>query len=285
MPGSDPDGASTASAALPSPPASASSPASAATATAQTAAPTPSPAASLPLASASGPATAASARGDARRRLVATRYQALPSVRLGYDVLAEVKGVPLRAQGELLWQQDGQNYTARMEIKAFLLGTRVQTSAGHITAHALAPTRFSDKSRSELAAHFREDQGRVTFSANTPDAPMQPMAQDRLSIFLQLAGMLAAEPAKYPPGTRISMQTVGPRSAEEWAFTVEAEEPLDLAGGRMTGLKLVHAPALDFDQRVELWFAPVRGYQPVRIRLTQADGSFVDMQWRTADTP
>ncbi len=203
---------------------------------------------------------------------------------MGYDVLAEAKGIPLRAQGELLWQHDGQNYTTRMEIKAFLLGSRVQTSAGRITAHALAPTRFSDKSRSELAAHFRDDTGRVSFSANTPDAPLQPMAQDRLSIFMQLAGMLAAEPGKYPPGTHISMQTVGPRSAEDWDFTVEAEEPLNLAGGRISGLKLVHAPALDFDQRVELWFAPSRGYLPVRIRITQGRWRFcghaVAQRWR-----
>ena len=191
----------------------------------------------------------------------------------------------MRAQGELLWQHDGQAYTARLEIKAFLLGSRVQTSAGRITPHALAPTRFSDKLRSEVAAHFREDQGKVTFSANAPDVALQPMAQDRLSVFIQLAGMLAAEPGKYPPGSRIAMQTIGPRSGETWEFSVEEDEPLDLAGGRVTARRLVHAPAMDFDQRVELWLAPTLGYMPVRLRITQTSGDFVDLQWRTDGSP
>jgi hypothetical protein len=241
--------------------------------------------ADAPMVAASAATLAASAPTPQQQRLLATRYQAPAPVRIGYDVSAEAKGVPLRAQGELLWQHDGQAYTARLEIKAFLLGSRVQTSAGRITSHALAPTRFSDKVRSEVAAHFREDQGKVTFSANSPDVDLQPMAQDRLSVFMQLAGMLAAEPGKYPPGTRIAMQTIGPRSGETWEFNVEEDEALNLAGGQVTARRLLHVPAMDFDQKVELWLAPTLGYMPVRLRITQTNGDFVDLQWRTAGSP
>ena len=89
-------------------------------------------------------------------------------------------------------------------------GLALQTSSGRITGDGLAPTRFLDKSRSERAAHFEPDKGKITFSANTPDAPWQPGAQDRVSVFVQLASLLAGDPAKYPPGSSISLYTAGP---------------------------------------------------------------------------
>jgi len=171
-----------------------------------------------------------------------------------------------------------------MEVSAFMVGSRVRTSAGKVTAQGLAPTRFSDKSRVELAAHFDHDKGRVTFS-NGPELPLLAGAQDQLSLFIQLGALLAGEPGKYPVGTTISTQTVGPRTAETWVVTVEREEKLELPGGDLATMKLVRNPRREYDQKAELWLAPSLSYLPVRLRITQPNGDYVDQQWRATEPP
>ena len=208
-----------------------------------------------------------------------------PSMKLRYQVAGESKRLPYSASGELLWQHDGTRYSASLEIGAFLIGSRRQTSQGQITSQGLQPDRFGDKSRSEQAAHFERDKGKVVFSANTPDAPLLPGAQDRLSLLLQLGAMLAGEPQRYPPGTTISVQTVGAREADLWQFTVEDPETLSLPGGSMSAIKLARQPRRLYDVKVELWLAPHLNHLPVRVKLTQANGDFVDQTLRSMETP
>ncbi|MFM2274914.1 MAG: hypothetical protein RL211_786 [Pseudomonadota bacterium] len=206
------------------------------------------------------------------------------STRLKYNATGGKDGLTYHASGELLWLHDGKTYDARLEVSAFLIGSRVRTSAGRVTAQGLAPTRFSDKSRVELAAHFDHDKGRVTFS-NGPEAPLLTGAQDQLSLFIQLGALLAGEPGKYPVGTTISTQTVGPRAAETWVVAVEREEKLALPGSELATVKLVRNPRREYDQKAELWLAPSMGYLPVRMRITQPNGDFLDLKWRATEPP
>ena len=208
-----------------------------------------------------------------------------PPTRLAFDVSGQAKKFAYNARAELLWQHDGSRYEARQEISAFLVGTRTQRSVGAITAQGLLPEKFSDKSRSEQAAHFDYAQGRVTFSANTPQAPASPGVQDRLSVFIQLGALLAADPGRFVPGTQITLTTVSARSADRWTFTIEGPETLDLPSGATPALKLQRLPRKDYDQKAELWVAPALGYLPVRIKLTQANGDFADLQLRERGTP
>lgn len=203
-------------------------------------------------------------------------YTVPGSVRFKYQV--ETNKFPFSANAELQWQQDGESYDARLEISAFGQA-RVQTSRGQIIPQGLAPIRFSDKFRSEVAAHFNREQGKVTFSANTPDVPLLAGAQDRLSILVQLAAMIAGDPSHYPPATTITIQTIGPRDADTWLFTVGRAETLTLPGGEQATLKLVRNPRQEFDQKVELWLAPALGYLPARIRITEPNGDFIDQKW------
>ncbi|CAN7483397.1 DUF3108 domain-containing protein [Acidovorax delafieldii] len=205
--------------------------------------------------------------------------------RLAFDVSGQAKKFAYSARAELLWQHDGNRYEARQEISAFLVGTRTQRSVGTVTAQGLLPEKFSDKSRSEQAAHFDYAKGRVTFSANTPDAAAGPGVQDRLSLFIQLGAMLAADPGRFAPGTQITLTTVSARSADRWTFTVEGPETLDLPAGPTPALKLLRLPRKDYDQKAELWVAPGLGYLPVRIKLTQANGDFADLLLRASSPP
>mgnify|MGYP000101845254 CR=1 FL=1 len=259
------------------------------------AAPAPAPAASAPAAPAE-PATEDAQTGtgvDIRPPGGTGRSASTPPppvripapTRLAFDVSGQAKKFAYSARAELLWQHDGNRYEARQEISAFLVGTRTQRSVGTVTEQGLLPEKFSDKSRSEQAAHFDYAKGRVTFSANTPDAAAGPGVQDRLSLFIQLGAMLAADPGRFVPGTQITLTTVSARSADRWTFTVEGPETLDLPAGPTPALKLLRLPRKDYDQKAELWVAPGLGYLPVRIKLTQANGDFADLLLRASGPP
>ena len=207
------------------------------------------------------------------------------STRLKYNVIATKDSLSFSARGELLWLQDGNTYDARLEISAFLLGARVQTSTGRLTAAGLEPKRFSDKFRSEVAAHFERDKGVVTFSANTPQVPLVAGMQDQLSAVMQLSAMIAAAPAQYPPGTAIQFDTVGPRSSEQWVLTVGEEEKLSLPGGELQALKLYRKPRGEYDQTLEVWLAPRLNYLPAPIKLTEKNGDYADQVWRATEAP
>ena len=207
------------------------------------------------------------------------------SVRLKYAMTGRSKNLDYTASAELDWLQDGQTYDAKMVVSALFLGSRSMSSSGRITADGLSPTRFADKSRSERAAHFDADKGKITFSANTPDAPWLRGAQDRLSVFLQLGSLLAGDPAKYPPGSTVSVYTVGPREADTWAFAVGEPETLRLPAGDINTVKLTRQVQRDYDQTVEIWFAPSMDYLPVRSRITQQNGDFIDQQLRGTEKP
>ena len=205
--------------------------------------------------------------------------------RLTFDVNGQARKFTYHARAQLLWQHDGSRYEARQEISAFLIGSRTQRSTGQITPQGLLPERFSDKSRSEQAAHFDYAQGRVTFSANTPSSAVAPGAQDRLSVFIQLGALLAGSPDRLVPGSQITLTTVSARSADHWTFTIEGPETLELPIGTTPTIKLQRLPRKDYDQKAELWVAPDLGYLPVRIQLTQANGDFADLRLSSSATP
>jgi hypothetical protein len=205
------------------------------------------------------------------------------SMLLHYKVTAHTRGLTLNADSQLRWRRDGDEYEAKLELRGSLFPPRTQQSAGRITPEGLAPLRFSDKARSEEAAHFDRAGGKVSFSSNRPDAPLMDSAQDRLSVLMQLGAMIAAQPKNFGPGTTISLQTASTRDAEVWQFTVEGGEVLRLPGGAIAGLKLIRNPRKEFDQKIELWLAPAMDYVTVRLRLTQPNGDWIDQQWSSTD--
>ena len=231
------------------------------------------PAAQPPVVATAQPALAPSARS-------------IPSsVRLTYKMTGLSRGLNYHANGELNWLREANRYESSMVVSAFLLGSRSMTSVGEVTADGLAPKRFGDKARNELAAHFDADKGKITFSANRPELPWQRGAQDRLSVFFQLAGLLAGQAGAVPTGTRIAIYTVGPRDADTWTFVIEDIEKLSLPMGEIQALRLTREPKREFDQKIEAWFAPSMTYWPVRIKITQSNGDFVDQQLSGTSAP
>ncbi len=255
------------------------------------AAPPPEPPASAPVASPASAAAAAkppvgvAAPSPAAKPPAAVALTLPGSVRLLYKTVAYVKGIHWNVSGELLWLQDGTSYDARIEYSLFNL-RKVLASKGRIGSEGLLPTRYSDKFRSsEVAAHFERDKQKVVFSANTPEVPLLAGMQDEVSVFVQLGAMLAGAPGKYPAGTQLSFETIGSRHPDTWVFELQGEEKLSLPGGELATVKLTRPARREFDRTDELWLAPSLGYLPVRIKLTERNGDFIDQQWRATETP
>lgn len=204
------------------------------------------------------------------------------SMTLRYDVQGTAKGLQYHASSELQYQHNGQQYEARLSISAFLIGSRSDMSQGNLGSAGLEPVRYAMKSRSERAAHFVRDKGLITFSSNRPDAVLQPGAQDRLSVLIQLASILAADPKTHQPGSKLGFQVASADSATLWQFTVEGPENIELPSGVQSALRLVRQPRTEYDQRVEVWMSDQVSWMPVRIRITQANGDTVDQLLRNA---
>jgi len=205
-----------------------------------------------------------------------------PSARLQFQAKGSAKGFQYSAKAQLLFKTDGQRYQAEQEVSAFLMGSRSQTSSGQITPHGLAPQRFVDKARKERSADLDAAAGRVRYSDGDDPQAVSAGVQDRLSIFLQLSSMVAANPERYAPGSTVAINVTSARSTEVWTFVVDGPETLDLPAGATPALRLTRQPRKGQDQSAHLWLAPSLQYLPVRIRLSQSNGDFADLQLQAA---
>jgi len=203
-----------------------------------------------------------------------------PPVLLSYRLTGQEKGLTYHANGELRWQHNETAYALSLSVKAFLIGSRHWRSQGEITSTGLTPTRFSDSWRSERAAHFDRANQRVVFSNNAPAAALEPGAQDQISLYVQLAAAMGGVPQRFQPGTRLQVQTITLRDALPWLLTLEPPETLELDGQAVPTAKWVCQPRNRFDAKVEFWVASAYAWMPVRIRITQVSGSFIDLVLR-----
>lgn len=198
--------------------------------------------------------------------------------------------IPAAADLHYLLRQGGQEGTARLSwqpqqdggyqlsLQRELAGRALPTwrSEGETGAQGLAPNRYAQQrqnGRDARATNFRRDEGLISFSASVEQFALTPGVQDRLSGWLQLAGTIAATPARYPPGSEVRLTVVGLRGeAREWVFEVLGLEPVTLADGQtFTALHLRRPPLGTYDGGIELWLAPEHGYLPVRVLVGRPD--------------
>ena len=206
-----------------------------------------------------------------------------PSQALSYQLSGMDKGFQYHANGELRWQHNDTAYELTLSVRAFLLGRREWRSVGQIGATGLAPRRFSDSWRNERAAHFDREQQRVVFSSNSTPAPLLVGAQDQVSLYVQLAAAMSGEPERFAPGTRLQVQTATVRDALPWSLVLEGTATMALDGQDSPVSKWVCQPRNQYEARVEFWVAASKAWMPVRIRITQTSGSYIDLLWRSTE--
>jgi Protein of unknown function (DUF3108) len=250
-----------------------------------TTAPTPpeqAPAKTEIAAPTTAPAPATPATTSSDSGLPPPAFTALQSGQYSYKVIVTKNGNPTEGKARITWQQDGEKYALELSISAPIELLNYKSS-GTLSPQGLMPLDFYDKTvfKSTVAAHFVYAQKKITFSTTPNETELIPGAQDRNSVFMQIAGLLAADPARYTPGTTFSIQIVNAREAESWLFTVNEPETLNLENGSQIALRLTRNPRREFDRKIELWFVPAMNYLPVRYRLTEPNGDFQDMVWRS----
>jgi hypothetical protein len=193
-----------------------------------------------------------------------------PPARLRY----ELRRGALVGIGDLLWRPEAGHYTLTLDGSAISPAAAGWASEGGFDAAGIAPVRYVDRRRGRdvRAANFRRESGRITYSGPQVQYPLWPGAQDRLSWMLQLPAIVAADPAQFVPGARITMFVTGARGdGDLWTFAVEAVEALELPIGRVDGaLHLRREPSRPYDSQVEVWLDPARAHLPVRLRLSVA---------------
>ena len=199
------------------------------------------------------------------------------SARLQYEVEGHSKGLRYGANAVLDWRQDGELYQATLEVSAFLLGSRSQSSSGRLDAGGLRPERFLDRARRDRLTLFDHETGQVRQDSGSP-RPMPPGTQDKLSVFLQLALQLAALGRTPTPSERWTLPVAASNTVESWTFDYRGSEVLSLPAGPITAWHFESQPHGPGETTVELWLAPELGLLPVRLRLSQDNGDSVDQR-------
>ena len=216
-----------------------------------------------------------------------------PNIQINYKLTGQERGLTYHASGSLKWQTQAtpnapsptpapKAYEAELRVRAFLVGSRVWRSAGLLTENGLSPVRYSDSGRGERAAHFDTTQNKISFSGNTPVVALQPGAQDQVSLFIQMAATVAAKNFKL--GSELNVQTATARDAVNWVLTFKSEELIEVDGKQLATQRWVCLPRGKFDSQIEMWLSQSHGGLPVRIKITQVTGNFIDMEMRDAET-
>ncbi len=198
------------------------------------------------------------------------------SAQLRYQVSGKTKGLPYRAQAQLHWQLEPTGYQAHMEMKVLLLGSRHQRSRGTVSAGGLQPQRFEDESRRLRAVVFNPQQLTAQHLPDGDTESIPKSVQDRLSIFMQLAGWFNASPTAFVPGQRWQVPVMGLGGLETWTFVYRQASTVDTPDGALASVLLEREPRHPNDQRIELWLAPQLNHLPARIRIRHPNGDVAD---------
>ncbi|MHB0986941.1 MAG: DUF3108 domain-containing protein [Sulfuricella sp.] len=176
---------------------------------------------------------------------------------------------------ETFKQDDGryqlESVTAATGIYAlFIKGKRRFVSTGEVVAHGLRPRHFEDRRDAEpsktVRADFDWEKMRLSssFDGKTETAPLEPGAQDRLSMLYQF---MFAPPEQ---GNIRLFMTTG-KKLNPYLYKLAGEEKITTPAGQFQALHLVKQRAPDEDG-TEIWLAKKRHYFPVRIVVEEHNG-------------
>lgn len=232
------------------------------------------------------PVQVRNAQGQLSNAMIA--WKAPSAARLQFVVQGKIKNLPYQTKAQLDWLPNGQRYEASQEVQVPVVGSRRQASVGAIGPQGLLPEIFIDRGRKEYTTTFEATTGQIRFSRGAQPAPWVSGTQDRMSVFFQVAGMLAAAPKRYTAGSTITMQAASSSRVAPWTFTVRSLETLQLPAGRMQAIKLEHSSDSGIEDGLQstLWLAPSLGYMPVRIRLLEDGGrDALDLKLKSHSKP
>jgi hypothetical protein len=150
----------------------------------------------------------------------------------------------------------------------------VLTSEGAVAATGFAPVKMTEKRRGRAltATHFDWQHDKITFSSSQKTVDLMPGAQDKASVPLQLTAIARGDPAQLAGD--IEIQVGEDRDAVVFRFIVVGQEEIETKLGRLQAVHLSRPPKEgSYRSRLDIWLAPARGWYPVQIRNTEANGA------------
>ena len=203
-----------------------------------------------------------------------------PSADLAYSIKASQRGIALSGDAVIQWRTGDKEYSIVAETRTPLFGKILDTrSAGAVDGFGLAPWQYYEKRLFKEAntIQFSRDSKTITFSEGEQTYPLNGGEQDRASAQWQLIAVARGAPEKFTPGSEWAFFVTGRRDAERWVFKVVKRETLHTSMGDIDTLHLVKAPPPDTKgQQLDIWLAPKLNWYPVRLRLDEGDGDFVE---------
>lgn len=203
-----------------------------------------------------------------------------PSTRLSYKLLGHYRG-PVEGTAQVDWLRQGNRYQVHLGTAIGPVLSRHITSEGELTAQGLSPRRFDGEQKVLLRSPRRWTQRfgpeRVTLT-DGKDVPTQPGVQDEASQFVQLTWLFTTQPQRLKVGQSVEMPLAISKRLDRWTYDVVGEELLQFPFGEVATFRLKpRREAGGGDLTPEVWVAPTLQYLPVRIRLTDGNGNWVDL--------
>jgi hypothetical protein len=201
-----------------------------------------------------------------------------PSAELNYSVKARQSGMTLTGDTVIQWNVSGNSYSVADETRAMLVGKIIsEKSEGAIDDYGLAPQRFTEKRfrKSETTTTFDRKNGTISFSESPQTYPIKGGEQDRASAMWQLISIARAAPTKFKAGSSWTFLVAGQRDADQWTFKVGRQEKIATTSGEVSAWHISRVPGSS-GQQLDIWLAPSKEWYPVRLRLAEPDGEYVE---------
>ena len=202
-----------------------------------------------------------------------------PPATITMDVArVDADGTRWSGEAQLLWTVHDDSYRIEFEAGIRIVFTRVNlavlTSEGALGATGFMPVQMTEKRRGRAltATHFDWSHDKITFSSSQKTAPLTAGAQDKASVPLQLAAIARGDPGQLSGD--IDIQVGEDRDAVMFRFVVVGQEEIDTKLGKLQTVHLSRPPKEgSYRSRLDVWLAPGRGWYPVQIRNTEANGA------------
>jgi len=202
--------------------------------------------------------------------------------RLTYRLSGNYRG-ELHGSARVLWQRTGTRYQAVVEMDAGLLASLAFSSQGEIAGAGLHPEVYEETVRGRRRGVRLGDELRLNDGTS---APRPPGVQDTASQFVELGHRFATGQVQPAPGVQIRFALARPGGVDEWIYDVVGEETVQLP--RLGPVAAWHLKPRRLDKprgplMAEMWFAPSLQYLPVRIRISQDEGTYLDLLVQTIE--
>jgi hypothetical protein len=181
-------------------------------------------------------------------------------------------------------QHDGKRYVLESEVKGkglFALarsGSAKRSSLGEVTPAGLRPNEFRDRrgDRPENVARFNWAKGSlVQGEAGRTEAQAMPVLEQGASLSDRLSFLwtFAFNP---PQGKEVRALLSDGKGLSTFRYAIAGSEVLKTPAGDFDTIKLVKQRDAGDDRGTEIWLASKRDFIPVRILVTEKDGTRID---------